>query len=116
MPEEDIAIPHAPPRTPLGRCCCSSGGVCFSDNDFEMMFWVNKTNHPENFKHITGPRMVRFSHNLSIRVQGCSMHISHSARQSCPAQASIPAPANLPNMAISLMGCSSPLQKQPYTL
>jgi len=56
MPEQVAAIPHAPSRTPAGRCCCSSGGVCYSDYDFEMMYWVNKTNHPENYKHIMGPR------------------------------------------------------------
>jgi len=59
MPEQVAAIPHAPSRTPAGRCCCSSGGVCYSDYDFEMMYWVNKTNHPENYKHIMGPRAVR---------------------------------------------------------
>ena len=61
MPEQDAVIPHAPSRTPAGRCCCSSGGVCYSDYDFEMMYWVNKTQHPENYKHITGPRAVRLA-------------------------------------------------------
>ena len=65
MPEQDVAIPHGPSRTPMGRCCCSTGGVCFSDQDFELMYWVNKTGHPENFKHISGPREVNTSSHRS---------------------------------------------------
>ena len=88
--DDGVVIPHAPSRTPLGRCCCSTGGVCFGDADFDIMFRVNSTPHLERFKHITGPREVAsFALCLAQSLQAkwlCSLALMNVSYDSPPPQ------------------------------